>query len=635
MSKVIIFFSFLLAIMNYLFSQEKYTTTFEGSIWFTQETATDTNEYAYTIYDKFLTLDILEGYNVENFMLFDLEKSKIIAFNPSRKLFINVPSKQYVSNINTNFKIIKTKEEKIVEGYSCFKWIVRNVKEDIEIEYYVSDEMNFSFYIPLLKLWNRSEKHSLYFLRIPNSEGFFPLLTIEKDIKKDSVKMKLYTTSIQKIDTNLFSSLSVNDSAYVFDIKKYRNYDHKAESEEFINNKINDKILKFLTIRHKIHLKNKIELGLFNKDFSFSKEKEEEILKEFMKHLMSDNEQKNEKINRKEEEITKKEQELASINKVVDYQKNILYLFGAVFILVLLLIVFIYRSYRNKKKSEKLLSSQKHQISEKNEELNQQNEELQSIIEELNKTQHQLVESEKMASLGNLVAGVAHEINTPVGIGITASSSLMDKTKEIVEKYKQDKIKKEDFESYLQNAYDSSKLILSNLERTGELVQSFKQVSVDQAIEEKREFNFGSYLHDVVRSVMPKLKNTGIELEIICPEDIVITSYPGAFAQILTNLIVNSKVHAYNDGDKGKIEIKAYKKDKELILEYTDDGKGMTTEVKEKIFDPFFTTNKQEGTGLGMHIVYNLVTQKLNGKISCESEVGKGVKFIILIPEKL
>ncbi len=283
------------------------------------------------------------------------------------------------------------------------------------------------------------------------------------------------------------------------------------------------------------------------------------------------------------------------------------------------------------KEAEALIQEQNHEIQEKNVELEQQKEELQITLENLKQTQQQLVESKKMASLGNLVAGVAHEINTPVGVGIAASSTLVKKSKQIVELFETKKMTINDLKSYIGSTKMASELILNNLKRTGELVKSFKQVSVDQSTENQRQFNLKSYIEDVIRSLHPKLKKTSIQVEIVCDKDIELNSYPGVFAQIITNLVINSLTHGFKIDEKGEINISAMVDNNKLKIEYSDNGKGISKDILPKIFDPFYTTNKQKGTGLGLNIVYNLITQKLNGTIKCTSQINKGVIFTIML----
>ena len=252
---------------------------------------------------------------------------------------------------------------------------------------------------------------------------------------------------------------------------------------------------------------------------------------------------------------------------------------------------------------------------------------------DLKRTQNQLIQSEKMASLGGLVAGVAHEINTPVGIGITAVSSLIDDTKKMAELYKKDQINRGDFREYLQSTNNSAKLIQKNLERTASLVQSFKQVSVDQSTEQQREFLLKAYLEDVIRSLYPKFKQRDIDINIDCDEKLQLNSYPGTFAQIFTNLVLNSITHGFKkENKKGVIDISVKQEDKQLLIKYKDNGVGIPGEILPKIFDPFFTTDQSKGTGLGLNIIYNLVTQKLKGSIKCDSEEGKGTLFEISVP---
>ncbi len=259
--------------------------------------------------------------------------------------------------------------------------------------------------------------------------------------------------------------------------------------------------------------------------------------------------------------------------------------------------------------------------------------ELSQTLKNLKAAQNQLVESEKMAALGQLVAGVAHEISTPVGIGITVSSALENKTETLVTAYQEGELKRSDLELYLDTALESNQLILSNLQQAAELVQSFKQVAVDQISLEKRVFPIKAYLESTLVSLDPKLKQAGHALTISADEALTINSYPGAFSQIATNLVMNSITHAYQKGEQGRLHFDLMKEQDKLTIEYTDDGCGIGPKNINKIFDPFFTTARsQGGSGLGLHIVYNLVTQKLKGAISCESRPGLGTKFILTLP---
>ncbi len=271
-------------------------------------------------------------------------------------------------------------------------------------------------------------------------------------------------------------------------------------------------------------------------------------------------------------------------------------------------------------------------LEEQKEELMQQKEELQSTLENLQKTQEQLIESEKMAALGGLVAGVAHEINTPVGIGVTAISNLIDEVKRMASLYKKDEISRKVFREFLESAQDTSSLVMKNLERTASLIQSFKQVSIDQVSEQQRVFKLKDYLNDIILSLVPKYKHKNITFKVACEPDLELNSYPGAYAQIFTNLLLNSFEHGFAEQEKGTVTIMASQKNNTLNIEYRDDGTGIDPKDLLHVFEPFYTSDKRKGSGLGLNIVYNIIRQKLHGTITCESQKGSGVLFKMDIP---
>ena len=261
--------------------------------------------------------------------------------------------------------------------------------------------------------------------------------------------------------------------------------------------------------------------------------------------------------------------------------------------------------------------------------------ELRASLETLQTTQEHLIQSEKMSALGGLVAGVAHEINTPVGIGVTVASFLQQKTKELTHLFREDSLKRSDLEAYVTTAVDSSNMILSNLQRAVNFIQTFKQVAVDQSSEERRKFKLKAYIEDVLFSLRPKLKKTDHLIEVQCPDDLELYSYPGAFSQIITNLVVNSLIHGFEFKDEGHIRFEVVEEEGGLRFRYSDDGRGIDKKHVSKIFDPFFTTKRgQGGSGLGLHMVYNQVTQTLGGQIECFSSPGQGAEFDIWIPKE-
>ncbi len=260
--------------------------------------------------------------------------------------------------------------------------------------------------------------------------------------------------------------------------------------------------------------------------------------------------------------------------------------------------------------------------------------ELEKALHVLKESQEQLVASEKMAVLGGLVAGIAHEINTPVGVGVTAASHLQSEIAKISKLYSEDQLSQEYYEEFLDNAIEGSQIILRNLQIAANLVSSFKQVAVDQSSEALRTFKFKDYLHAILMSLHPELKQTRVQVHIECSDELALNSYPGDYSQVFTNLIMNSIAHGFGNGENpGNIWIKAFSDGNEVTIRYLDDGAGIPGEIISKIFDPFFTTKRQSGrSGLGMHIVYNIITHKLCGSISCEDTSSHGASFLIKVP---
>lgn len=280
---------------------------------------------------------------------------------------------------------------------------------------------------------------------------------------------------------------------------------------------------------------------------------------------------------------------------------------------------------------EKKVDIRTYELKQINEELEISNKQLQDTIEDLKKTQEQLIISEKLAGLASLVAGIAHEINTPVGIGVTAITHFLELHKKIQLEYKNDKMTQENFEDFLDSTQILAKSIDINLQRTANLVKSFKAISSDQASENKRVFNIKSYLNEILLSIINITKKTQLKIDIVCDENLQVESYPGDLSQIITNLIINSINHGYKDKiKKGNIQIIIKKHEDKIQIVYKDDGLGIDEKHLDKIFEPFFTTNRKNGgTGLGLNVVYNIVTGKLKGDISCTSQINKGVEFTI------
>ncbi len=266
--------------------------------------------------------------------------------------------------------------------------------------------------------------------------------------------------------------------------------------------------------------------------------------------------------------------------------------------------------------------------------------ELDRSLQELRVTQDKLIQSEKLASraerlksLGQMVAGVAHEINTPLGIAITAASHFNSETEMMTRDFQEQRILRSRLDDYLKTAAEAGSLLMGNLLRSRDLVASFKRVSVDEVSGDLRRFDLGRVLDDAASMLRPELRKHGHALRIDCPEPLVLTSYPAAFTQILTNFVMNSVIHAFPDGRAGALTFSARRIEDSLEMRYGDDGVGVDPEILGRIFEHFFTTRRgRGGSGLGLGIVHNLVTQQLGGQIEAVSLPGKGLEFRILAP---
>jgi signal transduction histidine kinase len=253
---------------------------------------------------------------------------------------------------------------------------------------------------------------------------------------------------------------------------------------------------------------------------------------------------------------------------------------------------------------------------------------------DLRATQDKLVQAEKMASLGSLVAGVAHEINTPLGIALTCSTHLEQETRTLHADVEQGSLRRQRLSQYLEMTREATALIFSNLDRAARLVQSFKQVSVDQSSDDPRRFQVHRLVDELLASIHSLWRKRAVEVENRCPPDLQLHSYPGSLGQVLINLIQNALIHGLAEDQPGRIEIGARAlPDQRIELWVRDDGRGMDQATRARIFDPFFTTRRNRGgTGLGMHIVFNIVSAKLGGGIHVESAPGQGCEVRLTLP---
>lgn len=322
------------------------------------------------------------------------------------------------------------------------------------------------------------------------------------------------------------------------------------------------------------------------------------------------------------------------------YEKNkeILITAGIIIGLLVIIILILIYDIKRRRRMEKKLLKQEQEIKLINQELEdrvtRRTMELQMVVKELKETQSKLVEIDKMAALGELVAGVAHEINTPLGVSITAITHMEQQNKYYLDLLQTNKMTKNNLHEFFKKLEEGLQMVDYNLGRADRLVKSFKQVAVDQNQNDIQKFNIKERIEHIVRSLRHDVKKLKCKIEIEIDENLEIQTDVSAFVQIITNLIVNSLQHGIDETiKKPKITIIGKMVENQFTLEITDNGKGIKKELHKRIFEPFYTTNRNKGnTGLGLHIVYNLISQKIKGDISIQSEIGQGTKFTLQMP---
>jgi signal transduction histidine kinase len=259
---------------------------------------------------------------------------------------------------------------------------------------------------------------------------------------------------------------------------------------------------------------------------------------------------------------------------------------------------------------------------------------LREALQSLRETQTSLIEAEKLAALGRLVAGIAHEINNPVGICLTVASTLERKSALFGAEVARGDVKRSSPNDFLETSRDGSAQLVANLNRVAELIQSFKQVAADRISSDQHTFDLGDLTQQVLMSLRPSLRKDNLKLDVECQSNLLINSYPGSYGQLLTILFLNSVVHAFPDGKEGTVAIKVRASGEDSVeILFSDDGCGMSADVRRQAFDPFYTTRRHLGsTGLGLHILHNIVTNRLGGRLNLDSSPGAGTKFQITLP---
>jgi len=302
----------------------------------------------------------------------------------------------------------------------------------------------------------------------------------------------------------------------------------------------------------------------------------------------------------------------------------------AVFIMV---IIICYRFYLIAKLDRREVGFLNEKVQFKTKEIREKNEQLEIMLADLKKTQDKLIESEKMSVLGGLVSGVAHELNTPIGVGITASSNQIDEIEENDQLMQGGKMTKNQFVDFMDHLKLSAELIFSNLNRVAHLIDSFKKVAVDQELDDKRTVHLKAYVDEVISTLSSLFSTRSVNIVNAIDESFEVEIFPGSIARIITALLLNALEHAFTLEDSGTIHFSANLVGNEIELKIKDDGKGMDEKTKTHIYDPFFTTARDSGgIGLGMNVVYNIVTQKLGGDIQCNSTLNKGTEIVMKWP---
>jgi signal transduction histidine kinase len=263
-------------------------------------------------------------------------------------------------------------------------------------------------------------------------------------------------------------------------------------------------------------------------------------------------------------------------------------------------------------------------------------EDLQTSMLQLKQTQQQLIESEKLAALGGLVSGVAHEVNTPLGISVTAASIIQESIDDLYRQFESESLTTTQFKELMARLNDSNAMLVNNLSRAAQLIKDFKQTAVDQVSESRIQFGVYQVLSSLLASLHPETRKIPVEPQLTGDSELVMNSLPGVLTQIISNLVLNSVNHAFTTQQSPEINISFEQDGEEVVFQYRDNGTGIDKSLHQKIFEPFFTSKRGKGgSGLGLYLVFNLIQPKLKGSLQVESELGQGVHLTFRLPSQL
>ncbi len=428
----------------------------------------------------------------------------------------------------------------------------------------------------------------------------------QQQLIKSKQKLQRLTASLTKLNKEL-TKKELETKQYKVELAKLQN--EVTNKQNTLNKKEQalQKISKeFETISNKLILQQQ--------QLSMKERENQQILQQVAenKQILA---QQTQKLAEHRQQLDLQRKELLDKKQTINTQQDYIFVTTVLIVIVLMVaILLVLLFFKNKKVTQKLKET----------------------LDHLEGTQQQLVQAEKMASLGGLVAGVAHEINTPLSIAITSNSLVLDDTQEIKRRIEEQRLTKKRMASHIEKTQQSLTMGERALERVQILLTNFKQVAADQVVDEEREINLANYINEVLNTLSVELKKHHVSYQFHGETELNLKTYPGALAQVLTNLVTNSIRHGFENHVDGNISITLQAEQDGAKIIYQDNGNGMAKEVLDKIFEPFFTTKRGKGsTGLGMNIVYNIVNQKLKGTIEVESEPGKGSTFTIFLPKTI
>lgn len=282
---------------------------------------------------------------------------------------------------------------------------------------------------------------------------------------------------------------------------------------------------------------------------------------------------------------------------------------------------------------EQLNNELAQRVEERTIQLRNTNDELQTTLQSLKDAQDQLITSEKMASLGNLVSGISKEVNVPVSAAIVTINTLNKVLTPVLDDFAKNTLTKTQLANFLNATNETIQLLQNNLQHAVGLVASFRQVSIDKATENRQDFLLKKCLDDTFKNLQPVLKKTLIQIAVDCSEQLMVNSYPNTLSRIINILVINTVNYAFKPDESGEIAIHVTADEKYVNIQYTDSGIGIAEQDMPRIFEPFFSIREGVGhVGLGLHTAYNLVKHVLGGEIKCENDLNKGVKFTIILP---